>query len=332
MGAVLVDCALYQDGRRLPLPAEIGSLEQLVDRPQAFAWVGLKFPQTGELARIVDSLGISDQVDIDKILAPHYRPAISEGGEVLEVVMRTAKYVDSREVIQLGEMTLLVTSRAIVSLRFGDASPLTGLRSTLERAPSRLGAGPLGVLAEILLQVITDYGPALDGFEHDLVEAEEQVFANILSQPVRRLFHLKREVRQFQGPLQALEDLLVRLTRHAEQTCRSSGVPTTVLDDLNVAKTMLARTAGRTRSLSNLLDTAMSASLAQTAMKQNEDMRKMSAWVAIGGANTLVAGIYGMNFEHMPELEWGGGYAFALALMAVVSLLLWRNFRRAGWL
>jgi magnesium transporter len=332
MVAVLVDCALYENGKRLDLPSSLEALDALDDHPAAFAWVGLQMPQHEELREVAERLGIAEHIDVESVLAPHRRPVMSADGPVLEVVLRTAKYVDSAEVISLGELTLLVTDRAIVSLRFGQASPLATLRATLEREPERLAAGSYGVLGEILVKAIADFSPALDGFEHDLTEVEQDVFSESGPQPVRRLFHLKREVRQFQAPLEALDEPLARLTRFMTRTCRVSGVPTDILDDLATAQHQLNRTVSRTRSLSNLLDAALTASLAQTGVKQNEDMRKISAWVAIGGLNTLIAGVYGMNFEHMPELEWTLGYPLVLGFMAVVSAVLHRYFQKSGWL
>lgn len=329
---VLVDCAVYVEGKRLDLPPTLDALDALDDHATGFAWVGLRMPQADELYRIVDKLGIAAHVDVERVLAPHRRPVMSSDGPVLEVVVRTARYVDSQEIISLGELTALVTPRAIVTLRFGQASPLAGLRTLIEREPERLAAGSYGVLGEVLVQVVADYSPALDGFEKDLTEVEQDVFSETGPQPVRRLFHLKREVRQFQAPLEALDEPLARLIRFMTRTCRTAGVPTDILDDLADASHQLSRTVSRTRSLSNLLDAALTASLAQTGVKQNEDMRKMSAWVAIGGANTLIAGIYGMNFEHMPELGWAAGYPAVLVLMVGVSALLHRKFKKSGWL
>ena len=329
---VLVDCAIYEEGKRLDLPVSLDALAALGEHPDAFAWVGVQLPTPDELRQIVDLLGLAKHVDVERVLAPHRRPVMSTDGPVLEVVLRTARYVDSTEVISLGELTLLVTDRALVSLRFGEASPLAGLRATLEAEPERLAAGSYGLLGEVIVQVIADYSPALDGFENDLTEVEQEVFSESGSQPVRRLFHLKREVRQFQTPLEALDEPLARLRHLMARRCRANNIPTDILDDLAAAAHQLTRAVGRTRSLSNLLDAALTASHAQTGVKQNEDMRKISAWVAIGGLNTLIAGIYGMNFDHMPELGWNAGYPAALGVMGVASFALHRSFKKSGWL
>ncbi len=324
---VIVDCALYSEGRRLDVPATIESLGLLPAHEGAFAWLGLSMPSPDELRHAVDVLGCAGQIEVDEVLSPHTRPVLSLDGPALEIVLRTASYVDRDETISLGELTLLVWSHVIIAVRYGKASPLTRLRSELEADPERLATGPLAVLAAIVAQVVADYSPALDGFEHDVIEVERDVFSEGGPQPVRRLYRLKREVRMFQSPLEALDEPLARLIRHIRRHADAE-----TLETLTEASDQLDRTIGRTRSLSNLLDAALTASLAQTGIQQNEDMRKISAWVAMAAVPTLVAGIYGMNFDHMPELDSKLGYPLTLVGMAAIAVGLHRFFKRSGWL
>lgn len=324
---MIVDCALYADGKRLPYDPESGSLARLAEHPDAFAWIGFAMPNTEELSQACEALGILDEVDVDEVLAPHRQPVLSVEGSLLHVVLRTARYVDREEKISLGELTVLMTDRAVISIRYGHASPLSRLRSELESEPDLLVNGPAAVLVAIVEQVVADYSPALNGFEQDVIEVERDVFSDSGPQPVRRLYHLKREVRTLQSPLDALLEPLARLSRHLRRAADPD-----VVEDLNETIDQLERTVSRTRSLSNLIDAALTASLAQTGIQQNEDMRKISAWVAMAAVPTLIAGIYGMNFEHMPELTHASGYPIVMIVMAAIVLSLYRFFRKNDWL
>lgn len=327
MAVVIVDCALYQDGKRLDYDPGYDTLAKLQQHPDAFAWIGFAMPTNEELERACASLGIADDVDVEDVLAPHRQPVLSVDGPLLHVVLRTARYDDRTERISLGELTVLMTERVVISIRYGQASPLSRLRTELEADPDLLALGPAAVLVAIVEQVVADYSPALNGFEQDVMEVERDVFSDGGPQPVRRLYHLKREVRTLQSPLDALLEPLARLSRHLRRWADPD-----VVEDLNEAIDQLERTVSRTRSLSNLLDAALTASLAQTGIQQNEDMRKISAWVAMAAVPTLVAGIYGMNFDEMPELRWAGGYPFVMFSMFVVVLTMYRAFRKNDWL
>ena len=184
----------------------------------------------------------------------------------------------------------------------------------------------MAVLAAIVGRVIDDYSPALDGFEMDALEVERDVFSDTRAQPVRRLYKLKRQVRDLLVAIDSLQDPLNRLMRVV-----GPHLPEEVLADLSEAADQLDRTVVRTQSLSGLLDAALTASLAQISVQQNEDMRKISAWVAMAAVPTLVAGIYGMNFDTFPELHWRFGYPLVLVGMGVIVLLLYRSFKRSGW-
>jgi magnesium transporter len=339
---VIVDCAAYVHGRRTELdpdPAELRRWEEQVtggDMPEgvralssgadAFVWLGLRIPDEDELRRACTALRMKD-VSPSEVLTPHTRPVLSIDLPQLELVLRTARYDDGSEAVSLGEMTLLVAPRAIVSIRHGQASPLAGVRAELERDPDRLRPGPMAVLVAVIGQVIDDYGPALDGFENDAIEAEREVFSEVSRQPVQRLYRLKREVRRLLVAIDALQDPLNRLIR----VLRPKLVDELVAD-LSEAADQLDRAVTRAQSLSGLLDAALTASLTQITVQQNNDMRKISAWVAMAAIPTMIAGIYGMNFDHMPELDLVIGYPAVLVVMAGAVAWLYRFFKRSGWL
>jgi magnesium transporter len=227
----------------------------------------------------------------------------------------------------LGELSVLFTARFVVTVRYGQASPLDGVRHELEADPEQLRLGVAAVLAAIVRRVVDDYRPALDGFERDVLEVERDVFAETRRRPVERLYHLKRQVLELLVVIDALYDPLARVAR----TSPLVQIPD-VQNELQLAIDQLARVVTRTRTLSDLITTAIDANLTQVSLQQNEDMRRISAWVAIAAVPTAIAGIYGMNFKELPELEWDYGYPAVLLLMAVVCGLLYRAFRRSGWL
>ena len=296
------------------------------DVGDGFVWLGLRMPDEAELQQGMNSLGIVG-VSARDILTPHARPVLTVEGPVVQLVLRTAAYEDRNETIALGEMTLLVGPRSVLTIRHGQASQLSSARAALEADPERLRLGPAAVVAAVVNVVIDGYGPALDGFENDVVEVERDVFSDSIRQPVQRLYKLKREVRRMIVAIDSLDDPLTRLIR-----VRGSHMPAPILHDLNEASDQLDRAVTRAHSLSGLLDAALTASLTQISVRQNDDMRKISAWVAMAAVPTMVAGIYGMNFENMPELEWAVGYPVVLSLTAIVVALLYRQFKKSGWL
>jgi magnesium transporter len=322
---VRIDCAVYVDGSRREFDPDTMSIDDpIVDG--GFVWLGLRVPDEAELQRGLTALAITGVSPLE-VLTPHRRPVLTVEGSTVQIVLRTASYEDRDETIALGEMTLLVTANAVITIRHGQASQLASLRSSLESDPSRLGLGPTAVVAAVIGLVIDDYGPALDGFENDVVEVERDVFSGTHRQPVQRLYKLKREVRRMLVAIDALDDPLARLIR-----VRGSQLHPEVLADLNEAEDQLDRAVTRAHSLSGLLDAALTASLTQITVRQNDDMRKISAWVAMAAVPTMIAGIYGMNFEDMPELGWKFGYPTVATLTALAVALLYRQFKKSGWL
>lgn len=336
---MIVDCAAYVDGRRIEVDPDPASLERwgvdpdrspadplAFDPAEGFLWLGMRVATESELDEACRALGFR-HVSPAEVLTPHTRAVLSIDHPWVRLVLRTARYDDRAENVSLGEMTLLVSPRAVLSIRHGHATPLSGVRADLEADPARLALGPMAVLAAIIEQVIRDYWPALDGFENDVVEAELDVFSEYNRQPVERLYRLKREVRRVLVAIDALQDPLNRLVR-----IMRGKLPREVVADLAEAADELDRVVTRVNSLSGLLDAALTASLTQITVQQNDDMRKISAWVAMAAVPTMVAGIYGMNFDHMPELGLPIGYPLVLAVMAGTVLLLYRFFKRSGWL
>jgi magnesium transporter len=321
---VRIDCAAYVDGQRRDFDPATMTLDDVGGG--GFVWLGLRMPDQAELQQAMDSLGIAGVPALD-VLTPHARPVLTVEGPVVQLVLRTAAYDDRNETIALGEMTMLFGPRSVLTIRHGHASQLSSARAALEADPERLRLGPSAVVAAVVNVVIDGYGPALDGFENDVIEVERDVFSDSNRQPVQRLYKLKREVRRMIVAIDSLDDPLARLIRVS-----GPHMPAPILHDLNEASDQLDRAVTRAHSLSGLLDAALTASLTQISVRQNDDMRKISAWVAMAAVPTMVAGIYGMNFENMPELEWAIGYPIVLGATGVAVGLLYRQFKKSGWL
>ena len=320
-----IDCAAYVDGLRRDFDPDTMTVDDPVVG-DGFVWLGLRMPDEAELGRGMEALQITGVAAAD-VLRPHTRPVLTVDGSIVQLVLRTVAYDDRDETIALGEMTLLVGRRAVITVRHGQASQLSSARAALEADPDRLRLGPAAVVAAVVNVVIDGYAPALDGFENDVIEVERDVFSDSNRQPVQRLYKLKREVRRMIVAIDSLDDPLARLIR-----VRGSQMPPPILHDLNEAGDQLDRAVTRAHSLSGLLDAALTASLTQITVRQNDDMRKISAWVAMAAVPTMVAGIYGMNFEHMPELDWLFGYPLVLTFTALAVGLLHRQFKKSGWL
>jgi magnesium transporter len=322
---MIVDGAVYRHGRRLSSPASYADLAH-DEREGAFAWVGLRMPSEVELRAAAASFGWAD-LGCDELLVPHERPVLAVDGDRIEIVVRTARYQDSTDTVQLGELSVVAGPTGVLTVRFGHATPLDGLRRRLEAEPDWLAVGPMAVLASILGEVIDGYGPTLDGFERDAVEVERDVFSERPGRPIKRLYHLKRELRSLLLAVGTLPEPLARLVRHG-----AGRLPDSVVSGLQEAAESLDRTLRRAASLSNLLDAALAAMLAQISVQQNDDMRRISAWVAMAAGPTLIAGVYGMNFDTMPELRWRYGYALVVVAMLALAGVLYRAFRRSDWL
>jgi magnesium transporter len=322
---VIVDCAIYEEGRRR---------EGKVDLEHAyrgrhegdFVWIGLSEPTEDEFDSLTREFHLPSLAVEDAIEA-HQRPKLEIYEEMVFLVLKTARYVDPIEVVELGELLVFLGRDFIITVRHGEASSLQQVRQDLEHDCARLRHGPGAVLHAILDHVVDDYGPALEGLENDIEEVETELFSSARANPAERIYRLQREVLQFRRAAAPLVDPISKLAAgHYWQ------VHPDIRDYFRDVNDHLIRTRDQLDAMRDLLQGSLQANLAQVAVRQNDDMRKISAWVAIGVVPTLIAGIYGMNFEHMPELTWTFGYPLVLAVMATVcSLLFWR-FKRAGWL
>ncbi len=322
---MIVNCSVYERGRRRDgdLPLErAGSAARDED---AFVWLGVVEPSAEEFEAIAREFGLHELAVEDAVKA-HQRPKVELYGDTLLVVVKTARYVDPEEVIEIGELLLFVNPSFVVTVRHGEGD-LGAVRARIERRPDLLQHGPGMVLYAILDHVVDGYEVAAEGIEVDIQQVERQVFSEDRGNPAERIYKLEREVLDFQGAVAPLSGSVDEIARgHFEV------VPEGLREYYRDVHDHLRRAGGRVAGFRELLGNALQANLTQVSVRQNEDMRKISAWVAILAVPTMIAGIYGMNFEHMPELEWRFGYPAVLVVIAVACMLLYRRFKRAGWL
>jgi magnesium transporter len=326
---VIVDCAVYTDGHRRPGRIEVRDALEAASEPGSFAWIGLHEPDPEEFAAVRAEFGLHALAVEDAVHA-HQRPKLEIYDGDIFVVLKTARYDDDTETVEFAELQLFIGANYVVTVRHGRASALSEVRAKLERDLARMRCGPIAVLHAVTDQVVDDYTPVVDGLDNDLAEIEDMVFDPRRPRgfdPSQRIYKLKREVLDF---LRNTEPLLEPLHRLAAGSLPQAHPELhTYFRDVEDHLTRVVTSIHHAREA---LSDALDANLAQVTTRQNDDMRTISAWVAIGGVPTVVGAIYGMNFEHMPELGWRYGYLLVMVIVAVACALLYRQFKRIGWL
>ncbi len=326
---MIVDSAVYRDGCRQELdvePHDYGALRSVVDGAHDFVWIGLHDPTAEELARVAEAFDLHPLAVEDAVTA-HQRPKLERYGDGLFLVLKTLWYVDEDDAVETGEISLFVGTHFVVTVRHGDGSGLQAARSYLEGAEQVLTHGPSAVVYAVCDQVVDDYMSVVDALEVDVDEVEASVFSPARTDDSTRIYVLKREISEVRRAVLPLRDPMRRFA-----TGEVRGITHEASPFFRDVSDHLAQAAEAVDGLDSLLSTAFDASLARISVQQNDDMRKISAGAAIVVVPTLIAGIYGMNFDHMPELHWTYGYAWALLLMTGVAGALWWFFKRSGWL
>jgi magnesium transporter len=324
---MIVDCASDEDGERRQGDLDVSEAARAAcDDTPAFVWLGAHEPTAEEFDAVRREFDLHELAVEDAIEA-HERPKLEVYGETLFVVLKTVRYIDSEEVIRSGEIMLFVNPTFVITVRHGEGSDLHPVREAVEKRPDLLRCGPGAVLHAVIDRVVDDYEPAVQGLEIDIQQVEEQVFSEDSSNAAQRIYRLEREVLELQRAVRPLAAPVDRLARgHFDL------ISPEMRDYFRDVHDHLLRVASRVEGFRDLLGTALQANLTQVTVRQNADMRRISAWVAILAVPTMIAGIYGMNFEHMPELSWEYGYPAVLAVILIICGALYRGFRRAGWL
>jgi magnesium transporter len=323
---VIVDCAIYENGVRRDGKVELAHAYDERHEPGKFVWIGLYEPTEAEFDSLRREFALHPLAVEDAIHA-HQRPKLEVYEDMVFLVLKTARYVDPTEVIELGEVLVFLGDDFLITVRHGEASSLGEVRETLDAHPQRLKHGPSSALHAILDRIVDDYQPAIEGLDKDIDEVEEQLFSGERVNPAERIYRLQREVLSFRKATAPLVEPVDKLARgHYMQ------IHPEIRDYFRDVNDHLIRIRDQLDALRDLLSSSLQANLAQVAVRQNEDMRKISAWVAIAAVPTAIAGIYGMNFKHMPELRWEFGYPAVIAFMAIICTFLYFRFRRSGWL
>jgi magnesium transporter len=324
---VLVDCGHYIDGVRQHDDAiSLAHAAQARDRGDGFVWVGIADPTEEELDRVSRELNLHE-LAIEDAHKAHQRPKIEEYDQHWFVVLRSARYLDEVERVEFGEIHVFIGRGYVVTVRHGEASALQRVRRALEARPDLLSHGPVAVLWGVLDRVVDDYAPVVAGLDDDIAEVEEAVFQPARRHdPTERIYLLRREVVEF---YRAVHPLIAPL----EEALDISDHPTAPMRDYlrdvaDHAKRIQDEVVGQREQLQSVLD----ANVALIMRRQSEVVQTISAWAAIIAVPTLIASIYGMNFEGMPELGWPAGYPLAIAAMVLTGAVLYGLFKRARWL
>jgi magnesium transporter len=326
IGRMIVDLAVYTDGQRRPGEVDFDQAFEAGREPDSFVWIGLFEPTEDEFAAVREEFNLHELAVEDAIKA-HQRPKMEVYDDSLFIVLKTARYNDAEESVEFAEIQLFIGEGFVVTVRHGEASALAQVRKSVQARPELLKLGPTAVLYAVIDRVVDDYGPVITGIDNDLREVEAEVFTHERTNPGERIFQLKREVLDFHRNTEPLIEALDRL-----EACSVMHTHTELSPYFRDAKDHLLRTVGRIDAYGALLSDALNANLAQVSVRQNDDMRTISAWVAIAAIPTMFGGIYGMNFEFMPELHSTWGYPIVLALMVVLCIVAYWRFKKAGWL
>ena len=323
---MIVDCAVYEDGCRRETDLSLAQAYHAARPESAFVWVGLHEPTEEEFSSVTEAFDLPELAVEDAITA-HQRPKLEVYDEMLFLVLKSAEYDDDAETIALGEIMVFVGARFVVTVRHGHMTALSGVREGLERRPEMLRCGPGAVLHGILDRVVDAYEPIMIELSTDIQQVEEDVFSPEPSNPAERIYKLKREVLNFNQATSGLVEPLELLARG-----RVPQVHPSLREYFRDVSDHIVRVVNQIEDFRELLTSVLEANLTQVSVRQNEDMRKISAWVAIAAVPTMIAGIYGMNFDWMPALHVWYGYPLVLLVMVACCLLLYRAFRRSGWL
>jgi magnesium transporter len=323
---VIVDCAHYRDGaRQREHPMSIPEAAECAGRGDGFVWLGLYEPSDDEMEEVRRHFGLHE-LAVEDARAPHERAKLEAYDDDYFLVLRTARYLDEPEAVEFGEIHIFTGRGYAISVRHGEGSELGPARRALEARPDLLSAGPISVTWAVLDKVVDDYEPVVAGLETDIEEVEQLVFSGDVDQ-TRRIYLLKREVIEFYRAVHPLLAPLAAIERGTFPVVPSSMLP--YYRDINDHAKLVHEEISSQREL---LTSVLEANLAILSARQNEVVRKISAWAAIIAVPTLIASVYGMNFEHMPELRSEFGYPLAVAVMLATAIGLYAFFRRVRWL
>lgn len=333
LSAYIVDCAVYIDGKRLSgrwKHAE--AIAEVRRRHEGFVWIGLHEPDEEQIQGIAEAYGLHELAVEDAVQA-HQRPKLERYDDTLFMVLKTLRYVEhespttANEIVETGELMAFLGVDFIITVRHGAHSGLARLRRELDEDPEQLKHGPAAVLHAITDHVVDQYLEVTSTVEDDIEDMETRVFAPRTQVSAEQIYLMKREVLELR---RAVMPLAAPVRRLAEGFTRL--VPDEVRSYFRDVDDHLTTVSERVVAFDELLTTLVDATVAKISLQQNTDMRKITAWAAIITVPTMIAGIYGMNFEYMPELHWKFGYPALLVVILGICLVLYRTLRKNKWL
>lgn len=329
--SAIIDCAVYVDGQRVDAANLVDAVRLAREEGRrdghCFVWVGLHEPAAAELAELAEVFGLHPLAVEDAVHA-HQRPKLERYDDVLFAVFKTVHYVGGpTQVLATGEVMVFLGDDFVVTVRHGQHRALAPVRRELEGSDDLLALGPSAVLHAVADRVVDDYLAVSDALQGDIDEVENNVFSPERTHDIERIYQLKRDLIGLKRAVTPLAEPLRQLASRTYGT-----VPLEIREYFRNVEDHLSRVREQVASFDELLTTVLQANLSQVTVAESEDMRKISAWVAILAVPTAVSAIYGMNFQYMPELQWRFGYPLVLLLIATVCGALYRGFRRNGWL
>ncbi|MDN4612451.1 magnesium/cobalt transporter CorA [Arthrobacter burdickii] len=335
----LVANAVYVAGEKR-IPETLDQTFEIMRESGGMGWIGLYRPEREEIHAVEEEFGLHP-LAVEDATNGHQRAKLERYGDTLFVVLRPARYLDAEEKVEFGELHLFIGSDFVVTIRHAESPDLGIVRRRLEADPELLHTGPQAVLYALLDQVVDEYGPVVQGLENDIDEIEDELFGGA-PDVSRRIYELHREVMEFQRAAQPLQAMMEALLLGSEKYRMDPELARSLRD----VQDHVIRVVERVNTFRALLQNALTVHTTLVAQRQNEEMtrltetsltqgeevKRISSWAAILFAPTLIASIYGMNFDVMPELHWALGYPFALLLMVGMGLGLYGIFKRNDWL
>ncbi|MEO8384050.1 MAG: magnesium/cobalt transporter CorA [Betaproteobacteria bacterium] len=321
---MLISCVAYQDGKKL---ADISKedISEYVARPECFVWVGLKDPEPAELVEMQLEFGLHE-LAVEDAQHGHQRPKIEEFGNSLFVVLHNPEIAETG--LLVGEVDIFVGANYVLSVRNNMQQGFAGVRARCELDPELLRHGSGFVLYALIDAIVDRYFPVIDALEVDLEQIEERIFAgNTMRANIEELYVLKQKLIKLQHAVVPLLEAVSKLYGG-----RVPHVCIGLQDYFRDIYDHLIRLEQSISSSRELVTTAISVNLSMITLQESQTMKQLAAYAALVAAPTLVAGIYGMNFQNMPELKWAYGYPMALSIMAALDFYLFRRFRKSGWL
>ncbi len=325
---MIVDSAVYRHGARLPVDCHLhdyAGLRAAASGEHDFVWVGLYEPSHIELNEIADAFDLHP-LAVEDAVSAHQRPKLERYESCLFLVLKTLWYVDADDAVETGEINVFIGADFVITVRHGRGSALSDARHALEKKQAVLDHGPSAVVYAVCDAVVDSYTAVVAELQVDVDEVESSVFSDRRTQDGDRIYVLKRELSEVRRAVLPLREPMRRFATGSVDLVEAEAAP--FFRDVS---DHLAQAAEEIDTLDSLLSTAFDAHLSRIAVQQNDDMRKISAGAALVVVPTLIAGVYGMNFELTPSPNWGGSFWFAIALMTASMAALFWFFKRAGW-